>query len=158
MTSRSRRMLIAALVPFVALWAAAWFEGNVVSEAVTQAGHNYDYAPASLAYSVAYLIAMGGGMAVAAVAWWARDRIVGLAYLIVGGFVLFDGFLAMKLAWSVNGASPAAPAPIADFLTRVWMSTTGQSNAALVVAAAMVLAGIGSLALTSRDRIAPAPS
>ena len=111
MISRPKRLAIAAFVPFIALWLAAWFDGNVVSEAVAQAGQNYDIAPASLAYSVSYLIAMGGGLAVAAVAWWIRDQIVGLVYLVVGGFILFDGFLAARLAWSVNGAPPAAPAP-----------------------------------------------
>jgi hypothetical protein len=157
MTGRSKRLLTAAFVPFVAMWAAAWFDGNVVTEAVIQAGRNYDFAPVSLAYSIAALIAMGGGLAVAAVAWWVRDRIVGLAYLVVGGFVLFDGFLVATFATSVNGASTAAPQPIARFLTQVWFSTTGRSNAALVVAAAMVLAGIGSLALAGRDRTTPAP-
>ncbi len=43
MTSRPKRLAIAALVPFLALWVAAWFDGNVVNEAVVQAGHNYDY-------------------------------------------------------------------------------------------------------------------
>ena len=155
MSSRSRSLLVAAIVPFVAMWAAAWFDGNVVNEAVTQSGRNFDVAPSALAYSAAALIAMGGGLAVAAVAWWIRDQVVGLAYVVVGGFVLLDGFLAARLAWSVNGASPAAPAPIADFLTQVWFSTMGRSNAALVVAAAMVLAGFGSLALAGQDRDAP---
>jgi hypothetical protein len=155
MSSRSRSLLVAAIVPFVAMWAAAWFDGNVVHEAVTQSGLNYDMAPYALAYSAAYLIAMGGGLAVAAVAWWIRNQIVGLAYLVVGGFVLLDGFLVARLAMSVNGAPPAAPAPVADFLLQVWYSTMGPSNAALVVAAAMVLAGLGSFALAGQDRDAP---
>jgi hypothetical protein len=151
MTSRPKRLAIAALVPFLALWITAWFDGNVVSEAVAQAGHNYDIAPASLAYSVSYLIAAGGGLAVAAVAWWMRDQIVGLVYLVVGGFILFDGFLVARLAVSVNGAPPSAPEPIANFLTQVMLSTMGRSNAALVVAAAMVLAGLASFALAGRE-------
>lgn len=158
MTSRSRRLLIAAFVPLVALWVAAWFDGNVVFDAVIQAGHTYDYAPLALAYSFAYLIAMAGGLAVAAVAWWIRDRIVGLVYLMIGVFVLFDGFWALKFAWRVNDVPPAAPDPIARFLTQVWQSTSGQSNAALVVAAAMLLAGLGSLVLAGRDRPEPAGS
>jgi hypothetical protein len=155
MTSRPKRLAIAALVPFLALWAAAWFDGNVVSEAVRQSGHNFDYAPTSLAISVAYLIAMGGGLAIAAVAWWIRDLIVGFVYLVVGAFLLFDGFLAVRLAFSVNGAPPAAPEPVARFLYQVWLSTIGQSNAALVVAAAMVFAGIGSMALAGQDSPEP---
>ncbi len=151
MISRPKRLAIAAFVPFMALWLAAWFDGNVVSEAVVQAGRNYDIAPSSLAYAAAYLIAAGGGLAVAAVAWWIRDQIVGLVYLVVGGFILFDGFLVARLAWSVNGAPPAAPEPIASFLTEVMFSTTGRSNAALVVAAAMVLAGLASFALAGQE-------
>ena len=152
MISRPKRLAIAAFVPFIALWLAAWFDGNVVSEAVAQAGQNYDIAPASLAYSASYLIAMGGGLAVAAVAWWIRDQVVGLVYFVVGGFILFDGFLAARLAWSVNGAPPAAPEPIASFLTQVMSSTMGRSNAALVVAAAMVLAGLASFATADQEK------
>ena len=155
MTSRPKRLAIAALVPFLALWITAWFDGNVVSEAVAQAGHNYDIAPASLAYSVSYLIAAGGGLAVAAVAWWMRDQIVGLVYLVVGGFILFDGFLVARLAVSVNGAPPAAREPITSFLTQVMLSTVGRTNAALVVAAAMVLAGLASFALAGQEETDP---
>jgi hypothetical protein len=151
MISRPKRLAIAAFVPFMALWITAWFDGNVVNEAVAQAGLNYDIAPASLAYSVSYLIAAGGGLAVAAVAWWIRDQIVGLVYLVVGGFILFDGYLVSRLAMSVNGAPPAAPEPIASFLTQVMSSTMGRSNGALVVAAAMVLAGFASFALAGRE-------
>lgn len=39
-----------------------------MSEAVRQAGHNYGFAAASLAISALYLVAMGGGLAVAPVA------------------------------------------------------------------------------------------
>ncbi len=151
MTSRPKRLAIAALVPFLALWIAAWFDGNVVSEAVRQAGSNYDFAPASLAYSAAYVIAMGGGLAVAAAAWWIRDVVVGLVYLVVGGFILMDGFLTVRLAIGINGAAPAAPEPIASLMNQLWFSTMGQSNAALVVAAAMVFAGIGSMALAGQE-------
>lgn len=151
MISRPKRLAIAAFVPFMALWLAAWFDGNVVSEAVAQGERNYDIAPSSLAYAAAYLIAMGGGLAVAAVAWWIRDQIVGLVYLVVGGFILFDGFLVARFAVSVNGASPAAPEPIAHFLIQVMLSTMGRSNAALVVAAAMVLAGLASFALADQE-------
>jgi hypothetical protein len=156
MISRPKRLAIAAFVPFMALWITAWFDGNVVNEAVAQAGRNYDIAPASLAYSVSYLIAAGGGLAVAAVAWWIRDQIVGLAYLVVGGFILFDGYLVSRLAMSVNGAPPAAPEPIASFLTQVMLSTMGRSNGALVVAAAMVLAGLASFALAAQEEPDPA--
>ncbi|MGZ6267100.1 MAG: hypothetical protein ACXWNR_00845 [Candidatus Limnocylindrales bacterium] len=151
MTSRPKRLAIAALVPFLALWAAAWFDGNVVTEAMTQAGRNYDIAPSSLAFSASYLIAVGGGLAVATVSWWIRDQLVGLVYFVVGGFILFDGFLVARLAMSVNGAPPAAPEPIASFLTQVMLSTMGQSNAALVVAAAMVFAGLASFALAGQE-------
>jgi hypothetical protein len=156
MSSRSRSLLIAAVVPFVAMWIAAWFDGNVVAEAERQAAMNFDIGPATLAMSVAYLVAMGGGLAVAAAAWWIRDQLVGLVYLVVGGFLLFDGFLVARFAISVNGAPPPAPEPIASFLTHVWLSTVGRSNAALVVAAAMVLAGFGSLTLARKDRPEPA--
>lgn len=158
MSSRSRSLLIAAIVPFVAMWIAAWFDGNVVAEAERQAALNFDMGPETLAISVAYLIAMGGGLAVAAVAWWIRDQLVGLVYLVVGGFLLFDGFLVARFATSVNGAPPPAPEPIASLLIQVWFSTIGRSNAALVVAAAMVLAGFGSLALAGQDRPRPAKS
>ncbi len=159
MTSRSKRLLIAAIVPFVALWVAAWFDGNVVNDAATQAGHNYDFTPAYLATSISYLVAMAGGLAVAATAWWIRERIVGLVYLVIGAFVLFDGFLVVKFATIGNGTTAtAAPEPIARFLTQVMLSTTGRSNAALVVAAAMLLAGLGSLVLAGRDRPEPAAS
>jgi uncharacterized membrane protein len=98
---------------------------------------------------------MGGGLAVAAVAWWIRDQIVGLVYLVVGGFILFDGFLVARLAVSVNGAPPAAREPITSFLTQVMLSTVGRTNAALVVAAAMVLAGLASFALAGQEETDP---
>jgi hypothetical protein len=86
---------------------------------------------------------------------WIRDLIVGFVYLIGGTFLLFDGFLAFRLGTSDNGAPTAAPDPIVHFLFRVFSSTTGQSNAALVVAAAMVFVGIISVALAGQESPEP---
>jgi hypothetical protein len=156
MSSRSNRLMIAAVVPFLALWAAAWFDGNVVADAVSQAGRTFDITPETVAFGFAYLIAMGGGLAVAAVAWWVRERIVGLVYVLVGVFILFDGFLVAKFAVQASGAPTAVPEPVARFLTQVMLSTVGRTNSALVVAAAMVLSGIASLILAGRPRPQPA--
>ncbi len=98
---------------------------------------------------------MGGGLAVAAVAWWIRDQIVGLAYLVVGGFVLLDGFLVARLAMERQRSVACCPGARGRFPAPGVVLDDGPVERGSRCRRRMVLAGLGSFALAGQDRDAP---
>lgn len=146
MRSQLARWGGAVLAPLAFLVASAWWGGRVI-ELQQRQGVTFEIDGLFWATSLGYLLAATGALVVFAVCLWARSRLVALAYVAVGAFVLFDQPLAWAYGAQINNAPPIAPAPVVTILNETFRRLeSGPVGAAQVVGAAMLLGGLAELA------------
>jgi hypothetical protein len=156
MPGTPRRALLAALVALLALLIAYWFDSGVLADAQKRAGYTFDMGWFMELAGVAHIVTAAGVVAIALTCWRSRSLVVGIGYVVVGGFLVFLPALTWTIGVSVNGAPPLVPQPIASTLGQ-WYSTlaTGVTGAFYTLAAAMFLSGlavVGTVLLTKRGR------
>jgi hypothetical protein len=99
------------------------------------------------------LAVAGAVLLVWALAWRAASGIVGVAYIVVGGFFVALQWLALRLATQVNDVPAVLPEPLAQALWRIYEATgVGPLNAVRMIGAAMLIAGIAALVPWWRGR------
>jgi hypothetical protein len=128
MSAQLKRSLVAALIAAAVLLVAHWFDAGVLVDAQRQAGHTYDPAPLMDLMVVAHVLTAAGAVALALVAWRSRSVLVGVGYVLVGGFLVCLPAIVWAFAVSVNGAAPLAPAPIAKTLNQWFIDARDRRN------------------------------
>jgi hypothetical protein len=153
MSAQLKRSLVAALIAAAVLLVAHWFDAGVLVDAQRQAGYTFDPAPLMDLMVVAHVLTAAGAVALALVAWRSRSVLVGVGYVLVGGFLVCLPALVWALAVSVNGAAPLAPAPIATTMDQ-WFTVlaTGVTGAVFTIAGGMLLSGLALIWSVFQDR------
>jgi hypothetical protein len=156
MSIQFRRWLEPAIVALLVLTVAHWFDAGVLAEARLRAGRTYDPSNLYNLIPIAHLLTAAGVVALVLAACRSRSLLVGVAYALVGGFLvsLPATFWAFDSVTNDRSA-PLAPQPIAGTLGD-WFSavSTGVTGAVYTLAAAMLLSGLALIgfALLARER------
>lgn len=154
----SSRVNVAALVgAAAALLVAAWFDTSVVVEAQRQSASTFE--PGGLAV-VSSIGAVATGGACLLVGWLGvrSSPVVGLLYVLVGGFFALGLWLLWTFAASNNGAPPVLPDLVAQAMSDTYLRTQGPLNAVAIIGGTMVVAGVVSISRSIQRRINPAHS
>ncbi len=153
MSAQLKRSLVAALMAPAVLLVAHWFDAGVLVDAQRQAGYTYDPAPLMDLMVVAHVLTAAGAVVLALVAWRSRSVLVGVGYVLVGGFLVCLPAIVWAFAVSVNGAAPLAPAPIATAMFQ-WFTVlaTGVTGAVFTIAGGMLLSGLAVIWSVLQDR------
>lgn len=143
MHSRLGKSLVATLVAVLALAIAHWFDAGVLLDAQRRAGVTFEPGPLFYLTPVAHLITATGVVALALAAWWSRSLLVGVGYVLVGGFLVLLPATVWEFATSVNGAPAPAPEPIATALGNWYFTLAmGVTGSVFTLGAAMLIAGL----------------
>jgi hypothetical protein len=151
-------MNVTALVgAAAALLLAAWFDTSVVVDAQRQAASTFEPGGLAVVMSVG---AVAAGGACLLVGWLGvrSSAVVGLLYVVVGGFFALGSWLLWTFAASINGAPPVLPDPVAQAMSDIYLRTQGPLNAVAIIGGAMAVAGAFAIARSVRRRIKPVPS
>jgi hypothetical protein len=151
--SKTGRTLVALAGAAIVLVLAAWFDSTVMSEGLRQVAATFDPSGVFPWYALGSLLVAGAVLLVGALGWRAPFVVVGLAYVVVGGFFLALPWLVRSFATWVNDAPPVLPEPLALALGNIWESTIGPLNAVETIAAGMLIAGVAALVRWWRGRV-----
>lgn len=154
----SSRLNTAALVgAAAALGLGAWFDTTVVADAQRQAASTFEPGGAA---AVAALGTVAAGGACLLVGWLGvrSSAVVGLLYVLVGGYFALGWWLLWTFAASTNGAPPVLPEAVAQAMSDIYLRTAGPLNVVAIIGGAMAVAGAISIARGARRGIQPAPS
>ena len=154
--SRTGTALVALAAAAIALVIMAWFDSTFLRDALRQAQSTFDTASVSPLFVLGSLLTAGAVLLLGALAWRAESVVVGLAYVVVGGFFVALPWLVLVLASATGEAAPVLPDALAAALKRIWLSTAGQLNAVAPIGAGMLSAGIAALVQWWRRRAAAA--
>jgi hypothetical protein len=154
--SKTGKALVALAAAAIALVIMAWFDNTFLRDALREAQSTFNAASVSPLFVLGSLLTAGAVLLVGALAWRAASVIVGLVYVVVGGFFAALPWLVLSLASATGDAAPVLPDSLASAVTSIWLSTTGQLNAVATIGAGMLLAGIAALVRWWRGRAAAA--
>lgn len=144
--SKTGRSLLAVSLAAAVLLFATWFDHNVLNDARRQMGATFEIGWTMTLMALGTILVAAFALLVAVLAWRAASPVVGVAYALVGGFLVALPWLVWTLAAKTNDRPPALPEPIAAGLGNLYFSTTGSLNAVEIIGGAMLVAGIASLA------------
>ena len=151
--SKTGRTVVALAGAALLLVVANWFDTTIVHDALRDAQATFDMSGFAITVAVGSLLVAGCVLLIGALAWRAGSVTVGLAYAIVGGFIVATPWLTFNLAASVNGAPPALPEPLATAIGNIFFRSFGGSlNAAGTIGAAMLISGVVALVRQWRGR------
>ena len=143
MSAQLKRSLVAGVIALAVLLIAHWFDAGVLADAQHQAARTYDAGPLLDLTGIAHVLTAAGAVALALVAWRSRSLLVGVGYVVVGGFVVFLPAIVWAFAVSVHGAAPIAPAPIAKTFNEWFVALgTGVTGAVFTIAGGMLVSGL----------------
>jgi hypothetical protein len=150
--SRTNKTLVALAAAAIVLVLAGWFDSTVMSEARSHAAATFDISGVAATIALGSLFVAGSVLLVGTLAWRTASVVVGLAYVVVGGFFVALPSLVWNLASQVNDVPPVLPEPLASALGNIYFSTTGSLNAVGTIGAAMLFAGAAAFARRWRGR------
>ena len=155
MSRTSRGTLVALAVAAIVLLIVAWFDTTGFFTILGQYAGDNSVAAATV--SVGSLLIAGFGLLLGVLAWRSASAVVGVAYVVVGGFFVVLPWLFFTFVVPTNGFSPAAPQPLASIIEHLYGLTRGGLHAVTTIGAAMLIAGVATLVRSWRHR-AVAPS
>ena len=130
----------------------AWFDTTVVAVAQRLARATFDSGQAMPPWTLGLFAIAGAILLLALLAWRSRSAVVGVIYVVVGGFFASQLWMLMSLATSRNDVPPLLPDPIAIALNGIVMATMGPLNAVGVIGAGMAIIGVAVMARRSRQQ------
>jgi hypothetical protein len=151
--SKAGRAAVAVLAAAAVLWLAGWADGTVMRDIQQQEAATFDPTGLSLAYALGAVAVASGVLVLAVLAWRSRSALVGVAYLVVGGFFGFMPVINWWGAAQINGAPPVLPGPIADAVSQIYFWSNGPLNAVATVGAGMLLVGLLVVGRSIRARM-----
>jgi hypothetical protein len=150
--SRTGTTLVALAAAAIVLVIAAWFDNTFIRSALREAQSTFNMAGFARLVALGSLLVAGSVLLLGTLAWRAASVVVGLAYIVFGGFFVALPWLVMNLASGTNDGLPVLPESLASALTSIWYSTTGSLNAVGTIGAAMLIAGVASIVPWWRGR------
>src|SRR4051812_10732662 len=153
----SGRLNVAAVVgAAAALVVAAWFDTSVLAAAERQAASSFEPGGAA---AVAGIGAVAAGGACLLVGWLGvrSSAVVGLLYVLVGGYFALGPWLLLTFAASINGAPPVLPDPVTHAMSDLYLRTAGPLNSVAMIGGAIAVAGVVSISRSVRRTIRPDP-
>jgi hypothetical protein len=151
--SRTGRTLVALAGAALVLIVATWFDNTVMRDALRRASAAFDMGGVGIVVAAASMLVAGSVLLVAVLAWRAASVVVGLAYAVVGGFLVMLPWIVWNFATQVNDTPPVLPEPLLSVVTEISFRTGGGSlNAVGTIGAAMLIAGVAALVRWQRDR------
>ena len=142
----TRRGAIAELLLGLAVVAAViWFDAVILVNARLQGQSNLQLSNYSFLWIVGSVAVAAAVLLLGLLAYWGRSISVGIVYLIVGAILL-----ATPLVIISNGTPLSSL--LNDLLGDVFLATNGPMGAAVVLGAALVIAGIVSISLGIQAR------
>jgi hypothetical protein len=151
--SKAGRTAVAILVAAGVLWLAGWLDGSVMRDIGQQEAATFDPTGLELAYSLGAVAVAGGVLLLGVFAWRSRSALVGVVYLVVGGFFAFMPVINWWGAAQINGAPPVLPGPIADAVSQIYFWSNGPLNAVATVGAGMLVVGLLVVGRSIRARM-----
>jgi hypothetical protein len=159
--SRTSRTLVALAAAAVVLVIATWFDSTVARHAEQQASGIGDLSGWATMEPLGSLLVAGSVLLLGVLAWRSASVDVGLAYVVVGGFVAALPWLFWNFA--LRSSPPVLPEALALTLRNLFYLTVGGSdneyqfdggpfNALETIGAAMLIAGVAALARSWRGR------
>jgi hypothetical protein len=126
--SKAGRAAVAVLAAAAVLWLAGWADGTVMRDIQQQEAATFDPTGLSLAYALGAVAVASGVLVLAVLAWRSRSALVGVAYLIVGGFFGFMPVINWWDAAQINEVPPVLPGPSRTPWARSTSGPTGRST------------------------------
>lgn len=162
--SKTSRTLAALAAAAIVLVVAGWFDSTVARHAEQQAnaaGDVYGFATMEVLGS---LLVAGSVLLLGVLAWRSASAVVGLAYVVVGGFLVALPWFFWNFA--LRTSPPVLPEALALALRNLFYFTVGGSdnmyflnggplNAVGTISAAMLIGGVAALARSWRGRVVP---
>ena len=152
MSDRLVRTLAALLGGAGIIALAGWLDKEVIAGVQRSAAANFDVTPGAVAFSLGYLMIAAAALLIVALARRATFPVVGVLYILGGGFLTF----LFPVAWflTARGNSPAIlTGPIADFLDSFWTRMEqGPLNSVAILGAVMFLVGLVTIVTILRTR------
>ncbi|HEX7474163.1 MAG TPA: hypothetical protein VF323_13850 [Candidatus Limnocylindrales bacterium] len=141
--NRFARPLIAALAAVLAVLIAHWFDARVLADAEREGTQTFNSSLFFYLTPIAHVLTAAGVVGLALVAWWSRSLLLGVAYAVAGGAIVFLPAFVQAFATGANDTPPIAPEPIASTLWS-WFVTVGAGVTGVVftLGAAMLLSGL----------------
>lgn len=139
------RNAAAVIVAAIALVGATWLESPVIIDAQRHAAGTFDPSGLAAVFTLSSVAVGGGCLAVG----WLGSRaapVVGLLYILVGGFFALLPWLAFGPVQPINGAPGLLPDPIAQAIGELYSRTQGPLHAVGVIGGAMLIAGLVAIA------------
>ena len=146
-----RHNAAAVVVAAISLVVATWLESPVIIDAQRHAAATFNSSGLAAVFALGSVAVGGGCIAVG----WLRSRaapVVGLLYVLVGGFFALLPWLAFGPAQPLNGTPGLLPLPVAQAIGEVFSRTQGPLHAVGVLGGAMLIAGLVALARHLRRR------
>lgn len=153
MSRTSRGTLVALAVAAIVLLIVAWFDTTGFFTILGQYAGDNSVAAATV--SVGSLLIAGFGLLLGVLAWRSASAVVGVAYVVVGGFFVVLPWLFFTFVVPMNGFSRTAA--LASIIEHLYIWTHGGLHAVTTIGAAMLIAGVATLVRSWRHR-AVAPS
>jgi hypothetical protein len=103
------------------------------------------------------VLVAGSVLLLGVLAWRSASVVVGIAYVVAGGFFAALPWVVRTFAVVGEEGRPLVlPGPLASALNNIYSSTTGSLNAVETIGAGMMIAGLAALARWLRGRAASA--
>lgn len=162
--SKKGRTLAALAAAAIVLVVAGWIDSTFARHAESQAngaGDVYSFATVEVLGS---LLVAGSILLLGVLAWRSASSVVGLAYVVVGGFMVALPWLFWNFAYRTS--PPVLAEALALALRNLFYFTVGGSdngyylnggplNAVGTISAAMLIGGVAALARSWRGRVVP---
>jgi len=143
---------VALAAAAIVLVIAAWFDNTVIREALHQATGRFEVSVAMVLTALGSVLVAGSALLLGVLAWRSASVVVGIAYVVVGGFFAALPWLRWTFAAVAGDRSLVLPEPLASVLNSIYSSTIGSLNAAETIGAAMLVAGTATVSRWLRGR------
>jgi len=149
LVSGSVPTLVALAAAAIALVIVAWFDNTVMRDVQEQA-RTSGLSPLATMTVLEALLVAGSVLLLGVLAWRSASLVVGIAYVVVGGFFVAQLWIWWNLAAGGNDVLPEAVALALRNL--FYWSTGGSLNDVATIGAGMLIAGLAALARWWRGR------
>ena len=143
--SRTAYGLTAVTASLLAIVGFAWLDSTVLKEAQQQASAEFDASRYTVLWSLCAVLLAAVILGLAAIAWRSESSLVGLFYLLLGGFIAFLAAIVTTLAANSGGGS------LGRIISPLLLATSGPMNAVGMVGASMLVIGLVLLVRWARS-------
>jgi hypothetical protein len=132
-----------------------WFDNTVMRGAAQSAQASFGLSGYSAMVAAWSIVVAGSVLLVGVLAWRAPSVVVGIAYVVVGGFLVTLPWIVSTFATQVNDTPPILPEPLLTVVSEIsFLTMRTSTNAVGTISAAMLIAGMVALVRWQRDSVA----